>query len=107
MSPSLLSALWGTGIIFVCVFGCSGEDDVVDLEKKFEPSLLNGGVYLISLAMHISTFAINYQVRLLYLIIFDLLVSHIVFISLWVFSRADPSERASRKTSPCFTRSPS
>jgi len=40
-----------------------GEDHVVDLEKKFEPSLLNGGVYLISLAMHVSTFAINYQGR--------------------------------------------
>jgi len=39
-----------------------GDDHVVDLEKKFEPSLLNGGVYLISLSMHVSTFAINYQV---------------------------------------------
>ena len=56
----------------------------MDLEKKFEPSLLNGGVYLISLAMHISTFAINYQVRLLSLIMFDLLVSNCAFVSPWV-----------------------
>lgn len=45
---------------FVC---CSDPNEAVDLEKKFEPSLLNGGVYLISLAMHVSTFAINYQGR--------------------------------------------
>lgn len=35
----------------------------VDLEKKFEPSLLNGAVYLLSLSMQVSTFVINYQGR--------------------------------------------
>jgi manganese-transporting P-type ATPase len=33
----------------------------IDLEKSFEPSLVNSAVYLISINMQISTFAINYQ----------------------------------------------
>lgn len=32
-----------------------------DLDAKFEPNILNSGVYLVSLIMQISTFAINYQ----------------------------------------------
>ncbi|KAJ2721910.1 putative cation-transporting ATPase 1 [Coemansia sp. Benny D115] len=36
----------------------SGE---VDLEKKFEPSLLNTAMYLISLSQQVSTFVVNYQ----------------------------------------------
>lgn len=39
----------------------------VDLEGEFEPSLLNSAVYLIQLSMQVSTFAINYQVSLLFL----------------------------------------
>ncbi|RUP50895.1 hypothetical protein BC936DRAFT_137174 [Jimgerdemannia flammicorona] len=35
----------------------------VDLEREFEPSLLNSAVYLIQLGMQVSTFAINYQVH--------------------------------------------
>jgi cation-transporting ATPase 13A1 len=33
-----------------------------DLDAKFEPNILNSGVYLVGLIMQISTFAINYQV---------------------------------------------
>ena len=32
-----------------------------DLEKTFEPSLLNTGIFLIQLAQQVSTFAVNYQ----------------------------------------------
>lgn len=32
----------------------------VDLEKKFEPSLLNTGLFLLQLAQQVSTFAVNY-----------------------------------------------
>lgn len=35
----------------------------VDLEAKFEPSLLNSAIYLVQLIQQVSTFAINYQGR--------------------------------------------
>lgn len=35
----------------------------IDLEAKFEPSLLNSGIYLLQLTQQISTFSINYQGR--------------------------------------------
>ena len=34
----------------------------VDIDGDFSPNLLNTAVYLISLSMQVSTFAINYQV---------------------------------------------
>ncbi len=36
------------------------EEDI-DLDAEFQPNLLNSAVYLVSLIMQISTFAINYQ----------------------------------------------
>ena len=36
-------------------------DEVINLDAEFSPNLLNSAVYLISLIMQISTFAINYQ----------------------------------------------
>ncbi|SCU86635.1 LAFA_0E02102g1_1 [Lachancea sp. 'fantastica'] len=33
----------------------------VDLEKKFSPSLLNTGIFMIQLTQQVSTFAVNYQ----------------------------------------------
>ncbi|TPX66718.1 hypothetical protein SpCBS45565_g04261 [Spizellomyces sp. 'palustris'] len=36
-------------------------DEEIKLDAEFSPNLLNSGVYLVSLIMQISTFAINYQ----------------------------------------------
>ncbi|KAI9105844.1 hypothetical protein DFS34DRAFT_31509 [Phlyctochytrium arcticum] len=36
-------------------------DEDIKLDAEFQPNLLNSGVYLVSLIMQISTFAINYQ----------------------------------------------
>ncbi|KAG0089409.1 hypothetical protein BGZ93_009872 [Podila epicladia] len=36
-------------------------DRDIDLERTFEPGLLNSAIYLISLSMQVSTFAINYK----------------------------------------------
>lgn len=38
--------------------------EVIDLEAKFEPNLLNTAIYLLDLSQQVSTVAINYQVRL-------------------------------------------
>lgn len=35
-------------------------DDVVDLEAKFSPSLLNSAIFLISLSQQVNTFSVNY-----------------------------------------------
>ncbi|BFZ20171.1 hypothetical protein BsWGS_23210 [Bradybaena similaris] len=37
------------------------EDKFVDLEKTFEPSILNTTVYIISMSLQVSTFAVNYK----------------------------------------------
>ena len=39
-------------------------NEKIDLDAEFKPNLLNTGIYLVSLVMQISTFAINYQVIL-------------------------------------------
>jgi len=35
---------------------------MVDLEAKFEPNILNTTVYIISMSLQVSTFAVNYKV---------------------------------------------
>lgn len=47
---------------------CLSEDrrGPIDLEAKFEPSLLNTAIYLLGLSQQVSTFTINFQVRFLY-----------------------------------------
>ena len=50
--------------VCVCVFICLAlyrDDEDVDLEKDFEENELNSAVYLISIAMQISNFAVNYK----------------------------------------------
>ena len=37
------------------------EGEFVDLEKEFEPNILNSVVYLIDMGMQVSTFAVNYR----------------------------------------------
>ncbi|PIO73324.1 P-type ATPase of unknown pump specificity [Teladorsagia circumcincta] len=59
---------------FVVHFGCllyvvnnahaaSPSDEKVDLEAKFTPSILNTSVYIISMALQVCTFAVNYRGR--------------------------------------------
>lgn len=42
---------------------CCHRSGVIDLEAKFEPSLLNTAIYLLGLSQQVSTFAINFQGR--------------------------------------------
>lgn len=37
-------------------------EEEIDLDATFKPNILNSAVYLVSLIMHVATFAINYQV---------------------------------------------
>lgn len=39
------------------------KEEYVDLERKFEPGLLNSVVYILSISMQVNTFAVNYRGR--------------------------------------------
>lgn len=51
-------------LVVVSLIGPFSTSEVIDLEAKFEPNLLNTAIYLLDLSQQVSTVAINYQVRL-------------------------------------------
>ncbi|AET39046.1 ion-transporting P-type ATPase SPF1 Ecym_3576 [Eremothecium cymbalariae DBVPG len=52
-----------TTLIYITleIYKLEPREPQIDLEKKFEPSLLNTGIFLINLVQQVSTFAVNYQ----------------------------------------------
>lgn len=46
-----------------CFFRLCSREGPIDLEAKFEPSLLNTAIYLLGLSQQVSTFTINFQGR--------------------------------------------
>lgn len=43
------------------IYRIEPREPMIDLEKKFMPSLLNTGIFMLQLAQQVSTFAVNYQ----------------------------------------------
>ncbi|TFK47374.1 hypothetical protein OE88DRAFT_1706075 [Heliocybe sulcata] len=63
-SVLLQFALHIVSMIYITQLSYANEErGPIDLDAKFEPSLLNTAIYLLGLAQQVSTFAINYQGR--------------------------------------------
>lgn len=97
-SASMHYVVWSS-LLMRLFFSSRG---AIDLDAKFEPSLLNTAIYLLGLSQQVSTFAINFQVSR---------VSLSLFLSPWVelrlnilmgflFFRDDLSVRVSLRTLP-------
>jgi len=64
LSVLLQFALHIVTMVFITNLSHSLEErGPIDLDAKFEPSLLNTAIYLLGLSQQVSTFAINYQGR--------------------------------------------
>ncbi|KZW01439.1 putative ATPase [Exidia glandulosa HHB12029] len=64
LSVLLQFAVHIAALLYITDLSNRNEDrGAIDLEAKFEPSLLNTAVYLLSLSQQVSTFAINFQGR--------------------------------------------
>lgn len=80
-------------LVYVTGLSKSLEDrGEIDLEKKFEPTLLNTAIYLLGLSQQVSTFVLNFQVSQLHSRGICNLLSE---------PRAARSEKASGRTRHC------
>ncbi|KAL1411623.1 putative cation-transporting ATPase 1 [Vanrija albida] len=64
LSVLLQFAIHIVALVYITRLSQSLEDrGVIDLEKKFEPTLLNTAIYLLGLSQQVSTFVLNFQGR--------------------------------------------
>ena len=50
------------GLLITVFLMISSDEEFVDLEKDFEKNIVNSAVYIISVSLQISNFAVNYKV---------------------------------------------